>query len=89
MSTDLVSDDAIDNSLDEYLKQVTARCPFCEMPPPPKGDMGLSTNSFNGEWFVYCVGCFAQGPDMESPETAVQVWNERREWYRRLRREYP
>jgi Lar family restriction alleviation protein len=46
-------------------------CPFC-------GDTSLETKEHGGKGhYVFCKGCFVEGPNGHSPEAAVKFWNAR------------
>jgi Lar family restriction alleviation protein len=43
-------------------------CPFCG---------GSARIAYKGDHFVTCQGCKAFGPDADSDETAIKLWNRR------------
>jgi hypothetical protein len=47
-------------------------CPWC-----PAEDLSHSHDQVNDMWFVFCMNCWAQGPQWKTIEEAIEAWNER------------
>lgn len=63
----------------DYTGIITRSCPFCNLPAPPNGDMDIG--DYEDSFFVYCVGCFAQGPYGKTVQQAIDMWNQRTAWW--------
>ncbi len=65
--------EAIENQSDKWLVPALKPCPFC-------GSEGtLEVTGSDCSWWVVCAcpGCAATGPERNTPELAVEEWNQR------------